>query len=325
MRRVVVLSDLHFGLEGAMLARRGVVEQLVGELEELGDIDMLVLLGDVWDLWRADLATAARAGEAFFQAMWDWKGFGEMVLVVGNHDYHLESYIEERSLLQDMGWEKAAEDFFIFSGDARACGKGLAGAGSSLRLVYPLLSLEVSGKTVLFMHGHHLDYFSPSFWWAKTSWMARWVLGSSRPITMSDIDRLNRPFFELLTVTAQVPELVTREYRFYHLLRSLTRLLRFQSKWGASPRRYTSVEKNRREARALLGNLLPGYIPDALVFGHTHREGFGRVRVGARRVLVANSGCWLEGNGERQGGVYLVIEDGIRMHRLGGAESTISI
>jgi len=325
LQRVVVLSDLHLGLEGAMLSHREVVERLVGELEELGDIDMLVLLGDVWDLWRADLATAARAGETFFQVMSAWRGSREMVLVVGNHDYHLRSYWEERNLRRYMGWEESEESSVILLDDTQAGGGDHPGAGLALRLVYPFLSLEVRGKTLLFMHGHHLDFFSPSFWWAKTSWMARWILGSSQAITISDLDRLNRPFFELLTVTAHVPELVTREYGFYRLLRSVARLLRFQSKSGSSPRRYTSVESNRREARALLGDLLPGYIPDALVFGHTHQEGFGRIRVGERGVLLVNSGCWLRENGERRGGTYLVIEDGIRMRLLGGPESTISI
>jgi UDP-2,3-diacylglucosamine pyrophosphatase LpxH len=325
LQRVVVLSDLHFGDEGAMLSHREVVERLVGELEELGDIDMLVLLGDVWDLWRADLATAARAGGAFFQAMSEWRSPREVVLVVGNHDYHLRSYCEERDLRRDMGWENSEGDCDDLIEDARGGGGSRPGDGLALSLAYPFLSLEVQGKTLLFMHGHHLDFFSPSFWWAKTSWMARWVLGSSRAITISDIDRLNKPFFELLTVTAHVPEFADRQYRFYRLLRSMTRLLRFQSKSGASPRRYTSVENNRREARALLGNLLPGYTPDALVFGHTHREGFGRIRVGERRVLLVNSGCWLRGDGEGRGGTYLVIEDGIRMRLLGGPESTISI
>jgi predicted phosphodiesterase len=97
-------------------------------------------------------------------------------------------------------------------------------------------------------------------------------------------------------------------------------LLRFQSKSGGSPRRLTSVEQNAGEATQLLRDFLPGYIPDLFVFGHTHRAGFSRIRVGERPVLLANSGCWVEGSGDETGMTYLVIDDTVRLRRLGGEE-----
>jgi predicted phosphodiesterase len=139
-------------------------------------------------------------------------------------------------------------------------------------------------------------------------------------VALSDLDRLNKPFFELLTQTAHVPELRAWEYRFYALLRYLARILRFDSKSGGSPRRYTSVEQNAEEAMGLLQEFLPGFIPDVFVFGHTHRAGFSRIRVGQRSVLLANSGCWLEDDGGGTGGTYLVIDDKVRLRCLGEGE-----
>jgi UDP-2,3-diacylglucosamine pyrophosphatase LpxH len=324
-RRVVVLSDFHFGDDGALLAREDVVEGLIAELRTLGDIDKLVLLGDVWDLWRTGLTSAVRAGTPFFRALASWDGPREVILVAGNHDYHLKTFSEERRRRGELGWEETGDDIIVLTGD-RVVEVGTRRVeGLTLRLRYPLVCLEVRGKTVLLMHGHHLDFFSRSFWWAKTSWLARWVLGASGGITISDLDRLNKPFFEFLTVTAHVPELVAREYRFYYLLRSLAKLLRFESGKGASPRRYTTVEQNIGEAVDLLGKLLPGYIPDLFVFGHTHRAGFSRVRVGERGVLLANSGCWLDDSGNEAGGTYLVIEDGVRLRHLGEWEASMEI
>ena len=325
LRRVVVLSDCHFGEEGALLSRADVVEGLLTEMRQLGDIDRLVLLGDIWDLWRAGFPAAAGAGAVFFQALAAWGGPRETVLVVGNHDSHLWACFEEARRRREMGWRET---------DA---GRGLArdrGAGErispvispveglELRVRYPLLSLEVGGKAVLCMHGHHLDFFSRSFWWAKTSWLARGVLRRSRGRALSDVDRLNRPFFELLTHTAHVPELRAWEYRFYGLLRFLARLLGFQSRSGGSPRRYTSVGENAGEAVDLLRDFLPGYIPDLFVFGHTHRAGLGRIRVGGRGVLMANTGCWLDGSGDETGMTYLVIDDEVRLRRLADWEVT---
>jgi hypothetical protein len=133
---------------------------------------------------------------------------------------------------------------------------------------------------------------------------------------LSDIDRLNRPFFELLTSTAVVPEIRQMEYRAYRFLRLLARLLRFHTGAGRSPRRYTAVGENVPEAAELLSGLLPGYLPDVFVFGHTHRAGLERVWVGGRRLLLANTGCWLEEEDGNSPGTYLVLDGAVRLRRL---------
>jgi len=319
LRRIVVLSDLHFGDDSALLVREGLVERLFAELSALGDIDMLVLLGDVWDLWSAGFAEAARASAPFFAALSAWGIPQDYLLVAGNHDYHLWTACDDRRLRREMGWEEVHEVSIALAPRDRAEQWVCLVRDLPLWMHYPFLPVEVCGRTVLLMHGHHLDFFSRSFWWAKTSWLARWILGRSRGIALSDLDRLNRPFFELLTQTARVPELRAWEYRFYGVLRFFARLLRFQSKSGASPRRLTSVEQNADEVRVLLRDLLPGYIPDLFVFGHTHRAGFSDILVGERSVLMANSGCWVEA-GDDTAMTYLVIDDAVRLRRLGGEE-----
>ena len=357
-RRVVVLSDCHFGETNALLARREVVEGLLSELEGLGGVDVLILLGDIWDLWRTGLEDAGTRGSSFFEALGEWRGKTEVVLVAGNHDAGLSYWCEERKTLDRMGWSMspATEGTSLAApGGCRVDGTpadlsrppgpeekavpltgavlaapglvsrcGLSLEGLEMSLCYPFLTIEVSGRTFLFMHGHHLDYFSRSFWWAKTAWLARWVLRGSPGTSISDIDRLNRPFFELLGSTAAVPELREREYRFYAALRLLARLFRFQTGKGASPRRYTSVGENAGEAEEMLLEMLPGFIPDALVFGHTHRAGLEHVEVGATRVLMANCGCWLEDE-EATAATYIVIDDAVRLRRLGDWEIAVAL
>lgn len=325
LRRVVVLSDLHFGDESALLARPDITDELLAELSSLGPIDLLVLLGDIWDLWRTEISASLRGGSTFFRALSRWSGAPECVLVPGNHDFHLWSFSEEGRRRREMGWEEAGELAMVLAAEPDRGEKVCMLEGLPLWLRYPFLSLEVGGKRFLLMHGHHLDYFSRSFWWAKTAWLARWILGRSRGIAVSDIDRLNRPFFELLTNTAYVPQLLAWEYRFYGVLRFFARMLRFLNKSGGSPRRYTSVEENRAEAESLLADLLPGFIPDAFVFGHTHRAGIGHARVGSRSVLLANSGCWLPASDDETDMTYLVLEDRIRLRRLGEWEIRVDV
>ncbi len=322
LRRIAVLSDFHFGDASALLTREHLAGALFAELEQAGDIDMLVLLGDVWDLWSAGFSAAAAAGAPFFRALGAWGAPGECVLVAGNHDHHLWTAGEDRRARQESGWEEV-EGISVDIAPRRRAGEGLCLLKEiPLWMHYPFLSIEVSGRTVLLMHGHHLDFFSRSFWWAKTAWLARGLLGSTRCVALSDIDRLNKPFFELLAQTARVPELRAWEYRFYAVLRFFARLLRFQARSGGSPRRLTSVEQNRAEATELLRDVLPGYIPDVFVFGHTHRAGFASAGVGGRQVLLANSGCWVEGSSDETDMTYLLIDDSMRLRRLGGEELT---
>ncbi len=327
-RRVVVLSDTHFGERGALLSEPRTVEAFLGELEGLGEVDLLVLLGDTWDLWRTGLREAHAAGAHFFRRLARWGGARGLVLVAGNHDHHLALVCSEERLRREMGWYyfplkpgdppgsagEAGPAWDAAAGVSLSCGMEVEGL--SLRLVHPFLPLRVGGRDVLLMHGHHLDFFSRSFWWAKTAWLARWVLGRSRGITLSDIDRLNRPFFELLTFTAEVPEIRRVEYLAYRFLRLLARLLRFHTRTGSSPRRYTTVGENVHEAEELLSGLLPGYLPDVFVFGHTHRAGLERVRVGGKGLLLANTGCWLEEEDGGSPGTYLVLDGGVRLRRL---------
>jgi UDP-2,3-diacylglucosamine pyrophosphatase LpxH len=322
LRRIVVLSDLHFGDKSSLLVREELVGHLLEELGELGQIDLLVLLGDVWDLWSSGFSAASAAGAPFFQALSAWGAPRECVLVAGNHDYHLWTACEDRRARREAGWEEV-EGVSLALVQGESCSERIClFEDLPLWVHYPLLRMEVGGKSILFMHGHHLDFFSASFWWAKTAWLARWMLGRSRGISLSDIDRLNKPFFELLTQTARVEELRAWEYRFYTCLRFFARLLRFQSRSGGSPRRFTSVEQNHGEAEELLHDLLPGFIPDVFVFGHTHRAGFSRIAVGGAPVLLVNSGCWVEGSGDETGMTYLVVDDTIRLRRLGGDEIT---
>ncbi len=318
--RVVVISDTHFGDAGALFTRGDLVRGFLSELDELGDVDLLILLGDIWDLWRTRLSSAAASGAVFFRELAAWGGTRELVLVCGNHDHHVWSFHEESWERRGAGWEEAGELSLVIGprreGEEPVC----AVEGVPLWMRYPFLALEANGKSVLLMHGHHLDFFSRSFWWAKTAWLARLILKGSRGIALSDIDRLNKPFFELLTCTSRVPEISSWEYRFYGALRFFARLLRFQSGSGSSPRRFTTLEENAAEIKELLLDLLPGYIPDLFVFGHTHNAGLGEVEAGQRRVLVANSGCWLDDSEGGTGMTYLVLDEGVRLRRLGDWE-----
>ncbi|MBU1599468.1 hypothetical protein KKG61_05115, partial [bacterium] len=65
MERVIAISDLHLGEEESTL-KEGVLDNFRDELKGIGQIDQLVLLGDVLDLSMASFAKACAMAKEFF-------------------------------------------------------------------------------------------------------------------------------------------------------------------------------------------------------------------------------------------------------------------
>ena len=83
MPKTVILSDCHFGYGGF---NRPEFEGFLNLLQVEGDVSHLVLLGDVFDLWRADPVNAISSEYDYFERL---RGLCHDVhYVVGNHDYH---------------------------------------------------------------------------------------------------------------------------------------------------------------------------------------------------------------------------------------------
>jgi predicted phosphodiesterase len=335
--KVVVLSDLHFGDEGALLIdetnitnNENNIQKLLNELEGLRSIDLLVLLGDVWDQWATDLKIAVDKSTPFFQALVDWnikqKIIKETIIVAGNHDHHIRTFSAAKNRMRMLDWQPKPpaldEEMAVVKPSLQILPQGATGEtfnvnGLKLEMYYPELRLLMNDKNIFLIHGHHLDFFSRYFWWAHAGLIARLLKKVDKVTEFEDIDRLNEPFFELLTDTARVPEVVQKEYFVLNRLRLLGKLLGFE-KGGASPGRYKEVEKNVPEALKLQKRLLGDYIPDLFVFGHTHYEGFADVKVGERKFLLANSGCFFNHKARKTLGTYLVIDDKeAHLHYLG--------
>jgi len=151
--RTAVISDPHLGLGNAAdLLRRERFRELL--LAELGEVDRLVLLGDVLELRDRPLAevldTAAPALAQIGAAFAD----RELVIVPGNHDHHLiEPWLERRAL--DGSPALGLEQLGAPEGTAFEAVAALA-APAEPRFAYPGLWLR---DDVYATHGHYLDRF----------------------------------------------------------------------------------------------------------------------------------------------------------------------
>ena len=96
--RTAVISDLHLSLTsgGDVLRDPGVRGIL---LEEIGDADRVVLLGDVVEFRERPLGAALDAARPFFEDLGAALGDREVTIVPGNHDHRLaEPLLDDLSL-----------------------------------------------------------------------------------------------------------------------------------------------------------------------------------------------------------------------------------
>lgn len=148
--RTAIVSDLHLGSGfGEDLLRDADIRRAL--LEEIGDADRLVLLGDAIELRELPLATAMANARPFFEELGEAMAGRPVVLVPGNHDHRLaEPLLEELALGgEPLGLEhraapagEAATRIAAWLGDA------------PLELAYPGIWLR---EDVYATHGHYMD------------------------------------------------------------------------------------------------------------------------------------------------------------------------
>jgi len=82
LTKTVVISDLHLGYEKF---NKQQFEQFLNHLEKEDDVSHIILLGDIFDLWRADPINSISYAFPYMERL---KKLGEIHYVIGNHDYH---------------------------------------------------------------------------------------------------------------------------------------------------------------------------------------------------------------------------------------------
>ncbi len=148
--RTAIISDLHLGAgsDADLLRRPKAFDALA---EALGDVDRLVLLGDILEFRDRPFTEAMEVAKPVLGKLASLTE-GELIVVPGNHDYRLiSSWLETRALRGAKPLrlaERARLDLWPAS--------ELRGAmpDAKLRMTYPGVWLR---KDVYATHGHYLD------------------------------------------------------------------------------------------------------------------------------------------------------------------------
>jgi hypothetical protein len=150
--RTAIVSDLHLGASsGEDVLREAAIRRLL--LEEIGDADRVVLLGDVVELRDLALGVALDSARPFFEELGAALAGREVTIVPGNHDHRFaEPLLDRLSFAGASELELEQEDEPVPGGAAETISAWLGPA--RLRIAYPGVWLR---EDVYATHGHYMD------------------------------------------------------------------------------------------------------------------------------------------------------------------------
>jgi len=315
--RIVVISDTHFGDPFDVLTSNHLVEALVECLEGLGDIDELILLGDVFDFWKAPIDEAMTRSKRFMSALYMLNNVGRMVYIPGNHDHYVfRLYYQEQIINRLRAGELDQPELNMPLTTDCPTMDALRPKGARVPLVavYPIYQVSVRGRQALLTHGQLLGFFERALWAPGRSRVSSLVLKKSESLGLEDMEIFISPFYEMLTLSALVPGVPNGGYRVYRMLSRTGKALGLQGAARESASRGTTIEENVAEIEALLDYLCDEK-PDYFVYGHTHRAGILALPLSG--TIAINTGCWLaDGVPYNAKNIVLEITDEARLIRV---------
>lgn len=294
--RLVVISDIHLGDPLNELTEPACIDTLVTALQNLGPIDELVLLGDVFDFWQSPFHEAIARGRDLMGALFGLDNVGRMTYIPGNHDHHVvRMHLEERVARNLREGELEPPPLTIPLTDDCPVMDPLRpeGARVPLYMAYPMHRVRVRGRDVLLTHGHMLGVFEGSLW-RRRKLVSALLMSKDGTLDMDDIERFITPYYEMVALSTYMPGVVDGRYRFYRFVARTSRVMGLEKEGRVSAYRDTTVEQNAVEVEALLDRFSVE-MPDFFVYGHTHKA--GRLTLPLSGVTAINTGCWLGDRG----------------------------
>ena len=152
--RTLIVSDLHLGsVSRSDVLRRAELREPL--LEAIGDVDRVILLGDVLELRHGPPREALAVARPFFEALGRALAGRELVVIAGNHDYPLmASWLACRDQLEDPG--RLQPEQLLPAEQASPMLHQLAEWASPAHLTAAYPGIWVRSD-VYATHGHYLD------------------------------------------------------------------------------------------------------------------------------------------------------------------------
>jgi predicted phosphodiesterase len=306
MASVLVISDTHFGLDSSTLADHRQVDSLIWEIWRYGNgCEEIILLGDVFDLWRARPERAIRDARYFFEKLSDLDV--KISYVVGNHDHHLAVMSQESDFLGRV----ARGDIYSVYIPNLSWNQTLDGL--NVDMYYPIYRTSCFDRNFLFTHGHHLNGVQ-AFSMQVVEQLRKL---SGEEISPADLEMMMTYAYEGIYRSSYIGELVEFEEKLWKVSSIISEMRTGILKTF----RHTPVERHYQAIMKFLRDQMAGRI-DCFVYGDTHKAGVYRSDGGP---LAVNAGSLTyekrNGNPEEVPDTYMVIDAaGLTIRQLGRQE-----
>jgi UDP-2,3-diacylglucosamine pyrophosphatase LpxH len=318
LERLVVISDTHIGAPLAVLTYPRAIEAMVEKLSSLGQIDELVLLGDIFDFWQSPVSVALSRGRDMMSALYELGNVGRMVFLPGNHDHHIFRLYYEEQLgrrLREGNIELPDLEMPITDECPALDAIRPSGAPVPLSMTYPIYQVSVQGRDALLTHGHFLGFFERSLWRPKHSVVSSMLLNrTGGSLSLEDMENFMSPYYEMFTLSANVPGVVDGRYRIYRMILKTGKALGVDSDTRTSVQRNATVEESSVLVEAMLDHFCTEK-PRYFVYGHTHKQGLLTLPISGTEAI--NTGAWLaDGAPDQDRYNILEITDAARLHQV---------
>lgn len=296
--RRLIISDLHFGSEDALLATPAGLERIE---PELAWADELVINGDLFELVFTSLPDAVTAARPFLALV--NRHVGRVHYLPGNHDHHLVSLAgDERRFAEVLG--RPAPTLFEVAPAERLL-RSLC-PDADVICAYPVCELDGLRIT----HGHYIAPHVGSSEWRLMDRLAWRLTGEvARPdrLTVADYEGLIAPLYELMYEIANLPSGKRAQQQFERWLSGIAAIARAPQRASRQLTGLAHAITARGSARELAPTEAPDdevvqamqvvchnleIAPGTVLFGHTHLPIDG-VATPDGVYRLYNSGSWV--------------------------------
>ncbi len=270
------MSDTHFGLNSSTLEDKDKVDLLAWEIREYGrGCERVVLLGDIFDFWRARPEKAIRDSKYFFSKLIEMEM--KASYVVGNHDHHLTIMYQESEFLERIA---RGDVYSVYSPNLKW---SRTINGLSLDMRYPTCTVRCLNRSFLLTHGHHLDGVQ-----AFTLQLVEKLRKlSGEELSPADLEMMMAYAYESIYRSSYIGEMAEMEEKLWKVSSIFSKV----STGILRTFRFTPVERHYEAIMKFIRDQQAGRV-DCFIYGDTHRAGIYSRDGGP---LAVNIGSFTEG------------------------------
>jgi UDP-2,3-diacylglucosamine pyrophosphatase LpxH len=346
--RLIIISDLHFGVPETSINDRDVRRVVIESIRSLLPVERIILLGDIFDLNLARLGDSIDGRSSpgskvigFRQFLKEClaKGIKDLqwIYIPGNHDYDTFD-VPARLDGMNRRFVKKTDEKIMYWTPRPWEGGNIAPEElrGNFLIQYPHRWEKIGTKYILLTHGHYLD---PS----QTMGKKIGELDRQGGIPADKFFTLCAQYQSLTRAISYQGETIKFFGNLYGAWTSVSSIVEEIIKYGTMGLwRHKALDTQlQKAALSYVRHFGPigkpqeaDEIPDAMIFGHTHREGMvflgepGNASIGSgKRILLVNDGGFIHGgsDGDIVGSLVEVESVGIRCNiRLHVFERTLS-